>query len=480
MDETRDTMDNEILGKLLKIRQSNTTWLCTVRRAPFWEFPKKGEPTRPFFTLVYEPGTDKVMNTHVTPTLPDAATVMRSLIEAMQGSILTLMQKKRPDQILVDNAELAQALAPQLAPLNIRCNYRSQMPELRDVLIEMETHLNGRKPIPGILSIPGVTVPLGAELYESAAAYYKLKPWRWIENWDPIEIRFPPEGRARYALVLGSGGEFFGLSLYESLADVNLMLSGANPKKRAGRSYTWLSVVLDKATAMSFADLDAVEQYGWSIAAKKAHPTVFKATSGKDDWGNNLPNASELTWLAAALCALPGFLKEHLHADRGRPLNRQAVAQLIGVYGNQQIFLRYPAEENPPEADFMAVVAAKAKQFNAPPNEELEEYIEDWYSDEESHEYARQVGAFLFRFFEYLETTGLSRATMRKHESNCWCIGKLECDYNYREAFTPAIFKGGPNFVVEFFQEYANSGSEVKSYEATWRKLEKYVESLEK
>ncbi|MGC1379043.1 MAG: hypothetical protein WA821_22630 [Anaerolineales bacterium] len=478
MKKSKDTPE-KILGRLLKIRQDNVTWLCTVRRAPFWEFPKNGEPARPFFTMVYEPGTDKVMNTHVTPTLPDTASVMGSLVEAMQGSILTLMQKKRPDQILIDNAELAQALAPQLAPLNIRCSYRSQMPELRDALIEMETYLNGREPIPGILSIPGVTVPLAAELHESAAAYYKLKPWRWIENWDPIEIRFPPEGRARYALLLGGGGETFGLSLYESLADVNLMLSGANPKKRGGRSYTWLSLVLDEATAMSMADLDAIDQYGWPIAAKKAYPLVFKATEGKDDWGN-LPNASELTWLAAALCALPSFLKEHLHADRGRPLHRQAVAQLTGVYGNQQIFLRYPAEENPPEADFMAVVDAKAKQLNAPPDEELEEYIEDWYSDDESHEYARQVGAFLFRFFEYLETTGLSRATMHKHESNCWCIGWLECDYGYHDVFTPAIFKGGPSFITEFEEKISDSTYALKSYEATWRKLEKYVESLEK
>ena len=61
--------------------------------------------------------------------------------------------------------------------------------------------------------------------------------------------------------------------------------------------------------------------------------------------------------------------------------------------------------------------------------QELEEFVQDWFWDEQSHEFARQVGAFLFQFMDYLETTGLSRRTLRKHSSNCWCIGSLECSY---------------------------------------------------
>ena len=159
--------------------------------------------------------------------------------------------------------------------------------------------MNGRKPIPGLLSILGVSVPLVAELFAAAADYYRLAPWRWMENWIPIEVRYPPEGRPRYALVLGGGGEIFGLSLYESLADLDVVFERTEPDQPFSRPIGWFSLVLDEATGMSFADLDAMEQYHWPVAGEKAYPMVLKATP-KNDWGE-LPSASELAWLAAAL-----------------------------------------------------------------------------------------------------------------------------------------------------------------------------------
>jgi hypothetical protein len=110
--------------------------------------------------------------------------------------------------------------------------------------------------------------------------------------------------------------------------------------------------------------------------------------------------------------------------------------------------------------------------------QELEEYIQDWHFDEASHEFARQMGAFLFQFFAHLEASGLSRQTIRKHESNCWCIGKFECDYGYRDTFTPATFLGGPSYLTEFKRKISDSKYAVDSYQATWRKLERYVRSL--
>jgi len=67
---------------------------------------------------------------------------------------------------------------------------------------------------------------------------------------------------------------------------------------------------------------------------------------------------------------------------------------------------------------------------------------------------------------------------MRKHESDCWCIGWLECNYGYHDAFTLAIFLGGPSFISEFKRKVSDSSYAVKSYQATWRKLEKYIRSL--
>ena len=110
--------------------------------------------------------------------------------------------------------------------------------------------------------------------------------------------------------------------------------------------------------------------------------------------------------------------------------------------------------------------------------QELEDFIQDWYWDEQSHESARQVGKLLFQFMDYLETTGLSERTIRKHIDNCWVIGWLECDYGYHRTFSPAIFAGEPSFIYEFKRKVGYSKRAVDSYKATWRKLARYVRSL--
>ena len=108
---------------------------------------------------------------------------------------------------------------------------------------------------------------------------------------------------------------------------------------------------------------------------------------------------------------------------------------------------------------------------------DVEEFIRDWYYDEPSHKFARKMGLFLSRFLDDLESTGISPQTLRKHKSNCWLIGKFECDYGYRKIFSPRIFLGGPSFLYEFKRKVSDSKYAVNSYTATWRKLENYVQS---
>jgi hypothetical protein len=120
----------------------------------------------------------------------------------------------------------------------------------------------------------------------------------------------------------------------------------------------------------------------------------------------------------------------------------------------------------------------KTNVSSALPDTELEMYTQDWHYDDASHEFARQIGAFLFLFLDDLESTGLSRATMRKHESNCWCIGWLECSYGYHDTFIPTIFQGGPFFISEFKRKVSDSKYALVSYRSTWCKLEKYIDSL--
>jgi len=149
-------------------------------------------------------------------TRPTTEHVFEALIKAMTRPTLGAGRRGCPARLLLDDAELVEALAPRLAELEIRCEYRHTLPLMNNALLEMEAYLNKREPIPGLLKIPGVTPHLVDGLYKAAVFYYRQAPWRWISDAFPIEVRYPPQGEPRYAAVMGYNGETYGLSVYNS------------------------------------------------------------------------------------------------------------------------------------------------------------------------------------------------------------------------------------------------------------------------
>jgi len=447
-------MTGKLLNKVRRLPQNDATWLCTARRARTWITPRDQPPYRPYAVLVLEQEKELIRRIELEEEQPTPDVVMEALLKAMLRPMLGSGRRVRPARVSLDDADLVRALKPRLAEIDVRCDHRPSLPLTDAALREMEVHMTKQEPIPGLLSVPGATEPLVRELFAAAAQYYRQAPWRWIGNASPIEVRYPPDGRARYAVVLGSGGEAFGLSLYESVDDLRIVFSSIEPEQIA-EQVSWFSLDFEEAIMMPFDDLDAMEKHGWPVAGEKAYPLAIKAVP-PDEW--HVPSASEMAWLAAALRAIPHFVTEHLDAGQGQP--PEARYALPPVHGGQQIALRYPVSLLDPE------------------EQELEEYIEDWYWDEPSHEFARQVGTFLFQFMDYLETTDLSERTIRKHESNCWFIGKLECDYGYHDTFSPEIFLGEPSYLSEFKRKVSDSRYAIDSYKATWRKLARYVRSL--
>jgi hypothetical protein len=444
------------LDKVRRLRQSDATWLCGARRSHSWVMPKDRPPYRAYALLVIEQERGLVRRIEIQEERPTPDAVLAALYKAMRSPMLGSGKRVRPARILLADADLVQALSPQLAKIGVECEYRPSLSLIDATVRQVTARKAKQEPIPDLLSVPGATEPLVRELFSAAASYYGQAPWRWIENSSPVEVRYPPEGRTRYALVLGSGREFFGLSLYESVDDLRVVFSSPDPEQTHERM-SWFSLVFEEATTMAFDDLDAMEKYGWPVAGERAYPLTVKAIP-PDTWG--VPSASEIAWLAAALRVIPDFAVRHLRADRGLPRPARAIYSLPAVHGGQKIALGYPVSLLDPE------------------EQELEEYIEDWYWDGPSHEFARQVGLLLFQFMDYLETTALSERTLRKHESNCWVIGYLECQYGYHDSFSPQIFCGEPAFLYEFKRKFSDSQYAIASYKATWRKLARYVRSL--
>jgi len=464
------------LEEVHHLRQSNETWLCTARRAPTWIMPEDRPPYRPYLVLVMVRETQAVQRTEIMDERPTPDIVLGVLRNAMRPSLMRMVigfgRRRRPARILLDDADLVRALAPRLAQIEVRCDYRSKLPLVEANLRDMETRMTKRQPIPGLLRVAGATYPLVEELFTAAAVYYRQAPWRWLHNTDPIEVRYPPDGRTRYAVVLGSGLETFGLSLYESKDDLRALFSGRDPAQTSAQ-IPWISMIFEPATAMSFDDLDAIERYGWPVAGEQAYPLAIKATPTGGDF--DIPSASEMTWLAATLRVLPDFVATHLLAGRGFPCPAQATYGLLEIHGGQDIALSYPVD-----LLVQDLSGFEEEDDAVQEDDELEEFIMDWYWDDASHEFARRLGSFLFDFLDDLAAAGLSDRTWRKHMNNSWLIGNFVCSYGYHDTFSPEVFAGEPSYLNEFKRKVSESEYAVSSYKATWRKLGRYARSRAK
>jgi hypothetical protein len=462
-------MAENVLGKAAGLPQSNATWQATARRAPVWITPKREPPYRPYVILVVDATTDRVRQSDIGEERPAPEHVLMTLAGAMLRPVAGGGKRCRPARVLLDDAELAQALAEPLAAIGVRCDYQAMVPAVKAALHSMEAHLTRRTPLPGLLSVPGVTVPLVAELFAAAADFYRRAPWRWMDNLQVLEVRYPADGPARYIVIMGNGGEEFGLSLYPTLEALQTQLSTVDDSQ-SFKKITATSITFDEPTALAFEDLDALEQYGWEVANAQAFPLLMKITPPAKV---SVPSANEIALLAAALRAIPDFVQQQLRADRGRPRAAQAAYALPTVHGNQQIALRYPVD-----LPALKALRAEADLEDAGGGVAVQDLIEGWNYDKSSPQFALELGAFLLQFMDHLAMSGLSEQTLDKHGRNCWLIGHFTCDYGDTRAFSPAIFLGGPQYLPEFERKVTSATAASASYRATWRKLDAYVRAL--
>ena len=176
---------------------------------------------------------------------------------------------------MIDDQELVQALAPQLAEIGVRCDYAAALPALETVLREMSAHLNQGEERPGLVEVPGITQPLLAEFYAAAAYFYQQAPWRWVDNLAAIEVRYPATGRAVYAVIMGFGGQEFGLAVFPTAEDLGFQYSHLEPDQLM-QKMTALSVTYGESDFLAFDDLDAITKHGWSLAGSNTYPLMMK------------------------------------------------------------------------------------------------------------------------------------------------------------------------------------------------------------
>jgi len=137
---------------------------------------------------------------------------------------------------------------------------------------------------------------------------------------------------------MGSGGEVFGLAVYDELEHMRMLLAAPAPDA-VSRDSSQSMLFFDRPIAMAFDDLDTMERYGLALAGERAYPVFGRTTPA----GTVLtPTASDAFWMEGALAGVLAYVRSHMRF-RGReiwPTRMTLTVQTIA--GEKQVHLRLP------------------------------------------------------------------------------------------------------------------------------------------
>jgi hypothetical protein len=334
-------MPEEILERVARLPQNDSVWMTTARRARAWIHPKGKTPYRPFMIMVMDASADLIRLGKIVADAPTAEVILENLTYAMRNPAAGSGKRVRPSRVLIDDPEMVRALSGPLSSIGVSCDYEASFPMIDFALRDLERVSRGGDDRPGLLAIPGVTPAFLEELFSAAAFFHGRAPWRRVDNLMPIEVRFPADGQAGYIIILGYGGEEFGLAYYPTLRDLRIQLSDVDPK-RSFEHVTAASLTFSEAQTLTFDDLDAIERYRWPVISPTAYLLLIKMTPPGDKIG--VPDADEIKLLAAALRVLPDFVSRHMRADEGGPRPAAATFSLPAVHGGAEIALCFPVD----------------------------------------------------------------------------------------------------------------------------------------
>lgn len=281
-------------------------WQVDVRQLPIWIDGEK-EPQRPWAVLVVDHTHDMVLLHDLSPERPSAATLCRTVSQAVQGPMCG--PPRRPAIVEVASETYREAMAPYLQQADIECKVSDRLESADRAFESLEEHLGGGQGEPPAISdAPGITPEQMDSFFAAAADYYRRKPWRQVLGDTIIKVECDKfQSGPWYAVVMGQSGVQQGLAIYEDLAALQALMCGNASTEQNARSMSAVSMMFSEAFEISARDLNLIEKHGWTVAGPEAYPMVLHINPGA---AVRSPLVWELTLLEGCLRTLPEFLAQ--------------------------------------------------------------------------------------------------------------------------------------------------------------------------
>ena len=258
---------------------------------------------------------------------------------------------------------LADALRPLLEQAAIGIDLVVTLPVLEETYQALSSALSRSEPDAfGIWKTTGMNEPLARRLYELAAEFYRLAPWKLLREEIAVEVRYPAEADPRYAVVIGTQGEQFGISINDRLEDLGLMWTEYSPEKYRHK-FSVLMLSFETPDFLPFDDLDAADQYGWVLPGPNTVPWIVRVGGKKDFLRASL---QDLDWLEGALAALNQYFSKDFHLEtNGLPPEEERTYTVETLNGPVKAVLRAPVWPDGILSEIPVVVLTPQEQENA-------------------------------------------------------------------------------------------------------------------
>lgn len=333
---------------LSKFERLPETWLVAIAPMRTWITPPNKPPIRPWVILVLSVEHGTIRGSDIAQAPPKPQAVCDVLLKAMRKPAPGGGAPGVPRAIGVPDAQLADALIPLLTKEGLETKVFVQPPpdQVAEIIRDLEAHMRGGEPEPpAMLSVKGVTPELVGRFFTAAAEFYRAAPWVHLSNFQVLAIRHPAAKDYRYTIVMGHGGVEYGLATYLRWKDVERLYTHDDHPLETIPDIGAHSLNYEEITRMPFDDLDAIQKYGWEIAADDAYPlaAIFEKTRTV-----RRPAPIDYLWYEAALRAIPILVRDYLKPDgRGDYQPLEMSLDVPTPAGNVRVAVKYPAGKVP-------------------------------------------------------------------------------------------------------------------------------------
>jgi tetratricopeptide (TPR) repeat protein len=349
---------NKTLSRFKRLPLIDDVWQAAVVTLPTWvEGGAGGDPHRPSVALAVSTTRPAAHVAEVKAQAPNGQAAAAALLVAVaELGNDTRAAGYRPRVVQVRDPLVVPDLAAAFEGTGTVAELVERLPALDTLVREMAAGALDGDDNPPALDAPGVTPERLRSFADAAKQFYDAAPWRYLDDGDLVKVEAPKAGKGLSLVgVMGSAGQEFGLSFFESDRQYRRVLSDATPETMfAGGAW---GVWFNRGWEIPASDLLAWDEHQLPLASPRAYPIAGRL---RPDGTTTRANASELAYLEGLLRAIGASTEAEM--DSGRWTRTvQTFDGAVDYTLTLPDLLDPPVERQPPRRDVRSMERATAE-----------------------------------------------------------------------------------------------------------------------